>query len=132
VRLGFVAAQAPLLQALAHLLGPWSISGPAQQIGRIALQDRPWQGAMRIRLHADGLRLHALLARHEIAASGCALFQWWPQEQPQAFWQHMAERGIWVRLFEQAARGIRLGLPPDEASWQRLTQALEDWNKDKK
>jgi cobalamin biosynthetic protein CobC len=131
VRLGFVAAQPPLLQALANLLGPWSISGPAQQIGRAALQDRAWQNAMRIRLQDDGARLRALLAHHRIAASGCALFQWWPEKQPQAFWQHMAERGIWVRLFEQAARGIRLGLPPDEAGWQRLMQALEDWNEDK-
>jgi cobalamin biosynthetic protein CobC len=86
---------------------------------------------MRARLQDDGARLQALLARHRIAASGCALFQWWPEEQPQACWQHMAERGIWVRLFEQEARGIRLGLPPDEAGWQRLTNALEDWNKDK-
>lgn len=131
VRLGFVAAQPPLLEALANLLGPWSISGPAQQIGRAALQDRRWQGAMRMRLQEDGARLHGLLARHGIAASGCALFQWWPQDRPQAFWQHMAKRGIWVRLFEQAARGIRLGLPPDEASWQRLARALEEWNQNK-
>jgi cobalamin biosynthetic protein CobC len=131
VRLGFVAAQPLLLEALAHLLGPWSISGPAQQIGRAALQDRVWQGAMRTRLQADGARLQGLLARHGIAASGCALFQWWPQDQPQDFWQHMAERGIWVRLFEQAARGIRLGLPPDEAGWQRLARALKDWHQDK-
>jgi cobalamin biosynthetic protein CobC len=131
VRLGFVAAHPPLLETLADLLGPWSISGPAQQIGRAALQDRAWQGAMRTRLQEDGARLHALLARHYIAASGCALFQWWPQDRPQAFWQHMAERGIWVRLFEQAARGIRLGLPPDEAGWQRLARALEDWDQNK-
>lgn len=132
VRLGFVAAQPTLLQALADVLGPWSISGPAQQIGRAALQDRGWQSAMRLRLQRDGARLQALLAHHGIVANGCALFQWWAEEPPQAFWQHMAERGIWVRLFEQDARGIRLGLPPNEAGWQRLTKALEDWNKDKK
>jgi cobalamin biosynthetic protein CobC len=40
----------------------------------------------------------------------------------------MAERGIWVRLFVQAARGIRLGLPPDEAGWLRLEKALHEWN----
>jgi cobalamin biosynthetic protein CobC len=41
----------------------------------------------------------------------------------------MAERGIWIRLFKHAARGIRLGLPPDEAGWQRLQAALTEWTK---
>jgi cobalamin biosynthetic protein CobC len=131
LRLGFVAAHAPLLDALANLLGPWSVSGPAAHIGCAALLDHRWQGAMRTQLRTSGLRLHGLLARHGIAASGCDLFQWWPQAAPEAFRQHMAERGIWVRLFTEAARGIRLGLPPDEASWQRLTQALNDWMADR-
>ena len=39
----------------------------------------------------------------------------------------MAERGVWVRLFREAARGIRLGLPPDEAGWRRLESALKEW-----
>jgi cobalamin biosynthetic protein CobC len=39
----------------------------------------------------------------------------------------MAQRGIWVRLFREAARGIRLGLPVDEAGWLRLERALLDW-----
>jgi cobalamin biosynthetic protein CobC len=128
LRLGFVAAHPALLHALADLLGPWSVSGPAADIGCAALLDDRWQALMRTQLRASGLRLHHLLARHGIAASGCDLFQWWPQANPQAFWQHMAERGIWVRLFADAARGIRLGLPRNEASWQRLTQALDEWN----
>jgi len=131
VRLGFVAAHPDLLNALANLLGPWSVSGPAQQITRAALLDRAWQTEMQAQLHASGTRLHALLASRGINASGCALFQWWPEVRAEAFWQHMAERGIWVRLFQHAARGIRLGLPPDEASWQRLTLALDEWIKDK-
>jgi cobalamin biosynthetic protein CobC len=32
--------------------------------------------------------------------------------------------GIWVRLFTRGAGGIRLGLPPDEAGWSRLQEAL--------
>lgn len=128
LRLGFVAAHPALLAGLAELLGPWTVSGPAQQIAGAALRDRAWQAQMRARLLAEGERLHALLAGHGIAASGTALFQWWPEPEAEAFWQHMAERGIWVRLFAQAARGIRLGLPPDEAGWQRLQQALNEWS----
>lgn len=127
VRAGFVAADAALLARLDDALGPWTVSGPAQQICRAALLDRTWQAATRARLFEDGARLHELLRSHGIAAQGCALFQWWPEAQPESFHQHMAERGIWVRLFRTAARGIRLGLPPNEAAWDRLAQALNEW-----
>jgi cobalamin biosynthetic protein CobC len=131
LRLGFVAADAELRESLADLLGPWTISGPAQSIAVAALRDRDWQASMHIRLAKDGDRMRSLLIGHGIAAKGCALFQWWPEPQAEAFWQHMAERGIWVRLFRQAARGIRLGLPPDEDGWQRLALALQEWKEER-
>ena len=40
IRLGFVAAHADLLHHLANLLGPWTISGPAQHIALAALTDQ--------------------------------------------------------------------------------------------
>nr|WP_315222799.1 threonine-phosphate decarboxylase CobD [uncultured Duganella sp.] len=127
IRLGFVAAHPDLLRALADLLGPWTISGPAQHIAIAALRDRQWQAGTREQLDASGERLRQLLAAHGIASNGTPLFQWWSEARPEAFWQHMAERGIWVRLFKHAARGIRLGLPPDEAGWNRLQKALNEW-----
>lgn len=127
LRLGFVAAHPALLAALSEMLGPWSVSGPAQDIGCAALNDRIWQQAMRERLAHDGERLRCLLAAHAIDAQGSALYQWWPEPQAEAFWRHMAQHGIWVRLFTRGACGIRLGLPPDESGWQRLQQALAAW-----
>lgn len=127
IRLGFVAAHPDLLRGLADLLGPWAISGPAQHIAIAALRDKQWQACTRERLHAGGERLRQLLAAHGIASDGTPLFQWWSEARPEEFWRHMAERGIWVRLFKHAARGIRLGLPPDEAGWQRLQTALNEW-----
>lgn len=129
IRLGFVAAHADLLHELADLLGPWTISGPAQHIAIAALGDAQWQARTREQLHASGERLRQLLAAHGIASNGTPLFQWWDEARAEAFWQCMAERGIWVRLFRHAARGIRLGLPPDEAGWQRLQTALTEWTK---
>lgn len=130
LRLGFVAAPPALLRALADLLGPWTVSGPAQQVALAALSDRAWQDSTRTQLIAGGRRLQDLLARHGIRSSGAALFQWWPEPRAEAFHEHMARQGIWVRLFTTAARGIRLGLPPDEAGWQRLEQALTLWTKE--
>jgi cobalamin biosynthesis protein CobC len=127
LRLGFVATEETLLRELADFLGPWSVSGPAQDIGGAALCDRAWQASMRAQLLRSGERLQQLLASHAIRSSGTALFQWWPESQAEACHRHMAEHGIWVRLFTDKARGIRLGLPPDEAGWQRLQHALDAW-----
>lgn len=131
LRLGFVAAHPDVLALLENTLGPWTVSSAAQQIGCAALRDAHWQDAMRVHLRTSGQRLHALLREHGINATGSAMYQWWPEAEPDVFWQYMAEQGIWVRLFRDAARGIRLGLPPDALGWQRLTRALEQWNANK-
>jgi cobalamin biosynthetic protein CobC len=127
-RLGFVAAHEALLMELADALGPWAVSGPAQEIGRTALSDHAWQEAMRRGLLERGARLQSLLAEHGIRSTSSALYQWWLEPRGKEFWRHMAQRGIWVRLFTKGAIGIRLGLPPDEAAWHRLQQALADWS----
>ena len=127
VRLGFVAAQEHILNGLRELLGPWSVSGPAQQIGIAALRDVDWQQSTRARLLAAGQRLQRLLAEYGIDSGGSAMYQWWPEPHAVAFHDRMAREGIWVRLFMHGAGGIRLGLPPDEAGWQRLQQALQAW-----
>jgi cobalamin biosynthetic protein CobC len=129
LRLGFVAAEASLLTALADLLGPWAVSGPAQQIGVDALRDTGWQHDARQRLARDGKRLRALLAAYEIEAAGTPLFHWWAEARPEAFHEHMARHAIWVRLFREAARGIRLGLPAREGDWHRIEHALQEWKK---
>lgn len=128
LRLGFVAADTAMLSRIAEWIGPWSVSTPAQRIGRAALEDRNWQEGARISLLESGTRLQGMLAAAGIHAAGTALFRWWPEQQAEAFHVHMAERGIWVRLFPDKARGIRLGLPPDESGWQRLQEALGAWN----
>ena len=130
LRLGFVAAHEALLSRLQDVLGPWCVSGPAQEIGCAALRDTPWQQGMRARLAGEGARLNELLAAHAISATGTALFQWWwcSPARAAALRQHMAAHGIWVRLFSGGAGGIRIGLPPDEAAWQRLAGALASAN----
>lgn len=128
LRLGFVAAHPALLAELADMLGPWTVSAPAQHIGVAALSDRAWQESMRRQLLEAGMRLQRLLKNYGIVSSGTALFQWWPEPQAEAFWQHMAQQGIWVRFFTRGARGIRVGLPLHETDWQRLELALDAWS----
>lgn len=128
LRLGFVGAETGLLAALDDALGPWAVSGPAQEIAIAALRDRDWQHATHTRLARDGARMHALLADHGIDAHGTPLFHWWAEPRAEAFHEHMARRAIWVRLFPGAARGIRVGLPGNETAWRRIQQALREWN----
>ncbi|MES2048981.1 MAG: threonine-phosphate decarboxylase CobD [Pseudomonadota bacterium] len=131
LRLGFVAAHTNLLSQLENMLGPWSISGPAQEIACAALQDAAWQTETRQYLQDEGKRLQSLLSEHGIASTGTALFQWCSdaalQGQTEQLWRHLAGQGIWVRLFREAACGLRFGLPPDEAGWKKLTIALDSW-----
>lgn len=127
LRLGFVAAEPALLARLADALGPWSVSSAAQRIGRAALRDAAWQQAARQRLQAEGERLQAALREAGIASNGTALYQWWPEARAELFWRTMAGHGIWVRLFNRGAGGIRCGLPPDAAGWRRLEAALRAW-----
>jgi len=127
LRLGFVGAAPATLGALADLLGPWAVSGPAQAVALQALRDTHWQRATFERLQVAGARMRGLLDTHGIRATGTPLFHWWAEAQPEAFHGYLAQLGIWCRLFREAGRGIRLGLPPDEPGWQRLEQALQEW-----
>ncbi|MBQ5950223.1 threonine-phosphate decarboxylase CobD [Massilia sp. ST3] len=129
LRLGFVAAHETLLDGLADLLGPWAVSGPAQEIALRALRDMDWQRETQRQLAQSGERMRAMLQAHDIASAGTPLFHWWAEAEPEAFHEHLAHRGIWCRLFRDAARGIRLGLPPEEDGWRRLNQALLEWSK---
>lgn len=129
LRLGFVAAHEDVLVGLADLLGPWAVSGPAQEIAVQALRDTRWQLDTRAYLRQSGYRMAGLLIEHGIASAGTPLFRWWPEARPEAFHEHMAARGIWCRLFRDAARGIRVGLPANEHEWQRIEQALQEWSK---
>ena len=123
-RLGFVCAQPPLLAALHHRLGPWTVNAPARWVARLALSDRDWHTQTRPRLAAAGERLRALLARQGLApAGGCALFQWVVTPQAPQLHQALARQGILTRLFQEPA-SLRLGLPGSEADWARLERAL--------
>jgi cobalamin biosynthetic protein CobC len=133
LRLGFIAADRALLALLADMIGPWSVSGPAQQIGRAAFEDSLWQQDTRRALAAEGARLGQLLRDRGIENHGTALFRWspLPARQAEALWLHLARNGIWARLFDgdgiSSATGLRLGLPGDESGWQRLDDALAAW-----
>ncbi len=125
VRVGFVAAQPTVRNAVRELLGPWTLPGPSRVVARAALQDRAWQAGARARLADSRRRLAALLQEAGLAPTGgCALFQWIRTEQAHALHERLAQQGILTRYFE-APRSLRFGLPGAESEWERLALALQ-------
>ncbi|MCK4704659.1 MAG: threonine-phosphate decarboxylase [Gammaproteobacteria bacterium] len=123
-RVGFVCAQAALLEQLKNQLGPWTLSSPARWLASQALVDHLWQQSTRKKLLAEGVRLQTLLTQHGLAPDGgCALFQWLQTSQAAYLHNSFASQGILTRLFSEPS-SLRFGLPGNEAQWQRLHEAL--------
>jgi cobalamin biosynthetic protein CobC len=124
-RVGFIFAAPDILARLSEAMGPWTVSGPARTVARLALADSTWQGAARPRLHAAGDRLQQLLAPFGEVKS-TALFTTVSSARATELHESLARQGILTRLFEQQPL-LRFGLPGNEANWQRLTDALASW-----
>ena len=124
-RVGFIFGAPDLLAALAEKLGPWAVPGPSRAAARLALEDTGWQAAARWELPRASRRLQELLAPlGPVAAT--ALFASLETEVADDLFAFLARRGILVRHFPGQPR-LRFGLPGDEAQWQRLAAALDEW-----
>ena len=125
-RVGFVAAEAPLLSALQELLGPWTVAGAARWLAQSALADTDWQAQTRLDLARAGQALAQLLgANGLLPTGGSALFQWVTTPQAAAIHQGLARQGILTRYFETPA-SLRFGLPGAAVEWQRLESTLKE------
>jgi cobalamin biosynthetic protein CobC len=123
-RVGFVLGAADLHEALRSRLGPWTLSGPARHVARLALADRPWQESTRVSLRRASARLAALLAEHGLPpAGGSDLFQWVRTAEARRIQDRLARHGIWVRRFD-VPPSLRFGLPGAETAWARLESGL--------
>jgi cobalamin biosynthetic protein CobC len=124
LRLGFVIGAPDLIAPLRARLGPWSVSGPALEIGARALRDVDWARETRARLAEDSQRLDALASRHGLGVvGGTSLFRLYHCPDAGAVQSHLAQHRIWSRTFPYSAHWLRLGLPaPDH--WPRLEAAF--------
>lgn len=128
VRLGFALADPLTAERLDAQLGPWAVAGPALEYGIRALSDAKWQADMRQRLAGDAVRLDALLGRFDVpAAGGTSLFRYLSFAEASTLFSALGERGVLVRHFAERPQVLRVGLPGNEAEWQRLEGALAGW-----
>jgi cobalamin biosynthetic protein CobC len=126
LRLGFVIGGEADIAALASMVGPWPVSGPAIAIGQRALADRNWAAATSARLARDTVRLDAMVtALGWRLVGGTALFRLYDAGDALAVQERIARAQIWSRVFAGNPGWLRLGLPGNETEWERLAQALK-------
>jgi cobalamin biosynthesis protein CobC len=126
VRLGFAVAPARFARRLRDELGPWAVSGPALEIGRIALDDAAWLEAAAQRLAADRAKLDALLVAAGLTlAGGTPLFRLADHPDAGRLVDALARQGLHVRSFAGQPTRVRFGLPASDDEFRRLATALQ-------
>ena len=121
LRLGFALGAAADIARLGDLAGPWPVSGPALEIGALALADRDWSAATTARLGDEAARMDAICIRFGWQAlGGTPLFRLYDTPGAAAAQDFLARHQIWSRIFPYSPRWIRLGLPGGDAEWARM------------
>lgn len=125
LRLGFVIAAPALLRQIAEAAGPWSVSGPALEIGAAAMADHIWADTA-VMYHSEAsLRLDRLaMAAGWQPAGGTHLFRLYDTGDAATAQDRLAHAHIWTRCFPYSDRWLRLGIPGNSQEWDRLIAAL--------
>jgi cobalamin biosynthetic protein CobC len=125
MRLGFAIARPDTIAALRDRLGPWAVSGPALHVGATALQDHDWAAATRQRLRQASAKLDGIATDTGLSlVGGTDLFRLYACSNSDTVYRKLAAEHILTRTFPYSKTWIRLGLPGDEAEWQRLSRVL--------
>jgi len=128
LRLGFALAGPEIAARLAAALGPWAVSGPAVAIGQTALADTAWIHAMRVRLDDEARGVDAVFGAAGVEVlGGTALFRLVRMSAADRLFHHLGRAGILVRRFPENAMWLRIGLPGDPASRDRLGSVVSRW-----
>ncbi|MEM9210733.1 MAG: aminotransferase class I/II-fold pyridoxal phosphate-dependent enzyme [Pseudomonadota bacterium] len=126
LRFGAVFGDAELVSRLKLRLGPWAVSGPALEIARQALSDISWATTTRQSLSRKAGRLDDLMAPLKMGpARGTSLFRLYSVADAVALQHALASDHIWTRTFPNNEHLIRLGIPRDDASFARVSDAVD-------
>ncbi|MBB5573566.1 MULTISPECIES: threonine-phosphate decarboxylase CobD [Rhizobium] len=127
LRLGFVIAQAPILERFEDWLGPWAVSGPALSLAASLMAGDTT--TIRNRILDRRSALDAVLRQAKLqVAGGTGLFTLVADDRASDIYAHLCRHHILVRKFDYAPNWLRFGLAPDEAADRRLAGALEAYS----
>ena len=126
IRIGCVVLSPALARDLEERIGPWAIPGPSMEVAALAFADHDWQQATRDHLRKDRDRLEALVTDHSPlkCVGATPLFLLFDGQHVHNIADHLARKGILVRLFDHDETKIRFGLPGTKDDWNRLEAAF--------
>jgi cobalamin biosynthetic protein CobC len=125
IRLGFMIAPPVQAAAVRMRLGSWPVSAHAVAYGIAAYRDNDWIASARKSIAGRAARLDALLSSHGFDGRGrCPLFRLIETDDAHATFDRLAQQGILTRAFDHSPRWLRMGVPGDEAAFERLDRAL--------
>ncbi|WFU03727.1 threonine-phosphate decarboxylase CobD [Rhizobium sp. CB3171] len=127
LRLGFVIAQASILERFEDWLGPWAVSGPALSLAASLMTGDTTSIRNRILDRRSALDAVLRQARLQVAG-GTGLFALVADDRASDICTHLCRHHILVRKFDYAPNWLRFGLAPDEVTDRRLARALEAYS----
>lgn len=124
VRLGFLLGESALVRDVHAAAGPWAVSGPALVVATAALSDSAWIAATRRRLADAAARFDARLVEAGVrVAGGTSLFRLIDDPQSAGLYNELGRAGVLVRRFDYRQGWLRLGLPVDTLTEDRVATA---------
>ena len=127
LRLGFAVGHQDDIVRLREKLGPWQASTPALRIGAAAIADTEFQDEQRKWIGDRHKALKKVLEERSLKIKGgTKLFVLLECQDAAGLHRHLAESGIWTRVFEDEPDWLRIGIP-DEEGLEKLDEALEGW-----
>lgn len=125
LRLGFALGTPALLERLAREAGPWSVNGPALEIGARAMADAAWADDAVVYHSEAALRLDRLAMRRGWqVVGGTHLFRLYDTGDAEAAQDHLARAQIWTRRFPYSEGWLRMGIPGSHVEWDRVGAAM--------
>ncbi len=126
LRLGFAVCNRGIAQILKEKLGPWRVSGPALQIGAIAMKDGDWIRKTRMEIEQHSKSQAEVLEVCGLKQVGNAgLFMEFESSSSAAIHQGLLQQQILVRSFPKRRNRLRFGLCKDMDALERLAFALK-------
>jgi len=126
LRLGFAICGEDLATKLQSRLGPWSVSGPALEIGTRAMRDEDWIAKKREALAGNADAQAKMLRETGFEIGGInPLFIYVKYKNAQAMFEHLCQHRILVRPFSDRPEYLRFGLCKDDAQIARLKNVIE-------
>jgi cobalamin biosynthetic protein CobC len=139
LRVGFLLSDEKVKFWLKKRMGPWAVSGPAQFLGVLALQDAQWHRQQRERIKEVAIMQHSLISsvleglnkpeEMRVAKGPLFISVFIASDKAATIFRGLARRGIWLRRFDypDSQQGcLRFGLVKNIDQRRRLQLGLED------